>query len=138
MPMLELTVAGLARQVRLIAALSATATLIGSALAQGVERPRVHFNQTWIEEATRAHKLEMTEAMAVFALVFQSLPDRVQVYPTENYYYFSFLANGTQYHGNIRLDPLDRDQGKLAFGYFDGLSEWRPDSNLTRFLVLDQ
>jgi len=136
--MLEFTVAGLARQVRLIAALSMTATLIGSALAQGVERPRVHFNQTWIEEATRAHKLDMTDPMAVFALVFQSLPDRVQVYPTENYYYFSFVANGSLYHGNIRLDPLDRDQGKLQFGYFDGLSEWRPEWDLTHFLVLDR
>lgn len=136
--MLEPIVAGLARQVRLVAALAATATLMGSALAEGVERPRVHFNQTWIEEATRAHELDMTDPMAVFALVFQSLPDRVQVYPTENYYYFSFLANGSQYHGNIRLDPLDRDQGKLTFGYYDGLSEWQPDFNLSRFLVLDQ
>ena len=136
--MLEVIVAGLSRRVRPIAALAAMAIWVGSAPAQNVEGPRVHFNQTWIEEATRAHKLDLTDPMVVFAHVFRSLPDRVRVYPTENYYYFSFVANGNAYHGSIRLEPLHRDQGKLDFGYFDGLSEWRPDWDLNHFLVLDQ
>lgn len=136
--MLARIVAGLARQLHLIAALSAMAAWMGSAPAQGVERPRVHLNQTWIEEAAGAHALQMTDPLAVFALVFQSLPDRVNVYPTENYYYFSLVTNGNPYQGNIRLDPRDRDQGKLHFAYFEGPSQWRPDSDLARFLILDE
>lgn len=56
--------------------------------------------------------------MAVFALVLNSLPDRVKVYPTENYYYFRFIHAGTPYAGNLRFDRRDRDQGKVQFGNF--------------------
>lgn len=135
--MLHSIVAGVARQVRLLAVLGAAVASVGPAQAQSGEGPHVHFNQTWIEEVRRAHKLDVNDPMAVFAHVFGSLPDRVQVYPTENYYYFSFAAHGSVYHGNIRLDPLDRDQGKLSFGYFDGLSAWRSEWDLSHFLVLD-
>ena len=40
---------------------------------------------------------KVDDPMAVFAFVFDSLPDRVKVYPTENYYYFTFLHNGMSY-----------------------------------------
>ena len=43
------------------------------------------------------------------------LPERVKVYPTENYYYFGFLHDGIRYAGNIRLDASQsrRRQGDL-------------------------
>ena len=41
----------------------------------------------------------------VFARVFEQLESEVIVYPTENYYYFSFFANGRKYSGNLRLHP---------------------------------
>jgi hypothetical protein len=136
--MLEPVVAGLVRRLRLIAAISATAAWTGPGLTQAVDRARVHFNQTGIEEVTRAHTLKMTDPMAVFALVFESLPDRVHVYPTENYYYFSLVANGSPYQGIIRFDPRHRDKGKLDFGYSDGLSQWLPERDLASYLLLDQ
>ena len=64
--------------------------------------------------------------MAVFAFVLGSLPERVKVLPTENYYYFRFVHNGVPYAGNIRLAASDRDEGKVHFGYFGDLpNEWR-------------
>ena len=62
----------------------------------------------------RPTTLDVADPMAVFAFVLDSLPDRVKVYPTENYYYFTFTHNGVDYAGNIRLDASDRDQGKGA------------------------
>jgi hypothetical protein len=59
--------------------------------------------------------------------VLGSLPDRVKVYPTENYYYFTFIHAGTPYAGNIRLAAADRDAGKLHFGYFQAASAWHDD-----------
>ena len=40
-------------------------------------------------------------AERVFAFVLGQLPERVQVYPTENYYYFGFIHNGVRYQGEF-------------------------------------
>ena len=64
------------------------------------------------------------DPMAVFTFVLGNLPDRVKVYPTENYYYFSFFHDHVRYAGNIRLDVIDRDEGKVHFAYYEDLAEW--------------
>jgi hypothetical protein len=74
--------------------------------------------------------------MAVFAFVLGSLPERVKVYPTENYYYFTFIHGGTPYAGNIRLGVADRDAGKLHFVYFPAASPWHDDAD-EMFAMLD-
>ena len=105
------------------------ASSAGTATAQSPEHPRLHTNEAYVEDVTRATTLAIADAMAVFAFVLDSLPDRVKVYPTENYYYFRFIHAGTPYAGNIRLDPLERDQGKVQFSYYpdlrNGGTRWR-------------
>jgi hypothetical protein len=88
---------------------------IGPARSQ--DAPQLHTNQAYLEEAVRTTILDTADPMAVFAFVLNSLPDRVKVYPTENYYYFTFVHRGVPYAGNIRLDTADRDAGKVSFGY---------------------
>jgi hypothetical protein len=56
--------------------------------------------------------------------VLGSLRERVQVYPTENYYYFGFSHNGITYAGNIRLAAADRDEGKVHFFYGPSPTDW--------------
>ncbi len=77
----------------------------------------VHFNQTWIED--QARDVDVTDPRAILAQVFSALPDRPFVWPTENYYYFRFTANGVDYGGNFRLHPVERDEGLINFAYFD-------------------
>jgi hypothetical protein len=77
----------------------------------------VSYNQKFIEGLYS--KLNLNNEMAVFAHVFASLPDKVVVYPTENYFYWHFNANGRAIWGNFRLDAGDRDQGVLHLGYFE-------------------
>jgi hypothetical protein len=105
----------------LAAALAAT-----RALAQA-QQPVLHTNQAYVEEVTRTSTLDVNDPMAVFAFVFANLPDRVTVYPTENYYYFTFVYDGVPYDGNIRLDASNRDQGKVNFAYTEDLEQWRGD-----------
>ena len=81
-------------------------------------------NEIAIEDATRRTALGVDDPVAVFAFIFGALPDRVRVYPTENYFYFSFFHNGTRYAGNIRLAVVDRDNGKLHFEYYQDVVEW--------------
>jgi hypothetical protein len=94
------------------------------AAAQSEPQPRLYTNQGYAEDAMRASSLAIDDPMAVFAFVLGSLPDRVKVYPTENYFYFYFFHRHIRYAGNIRLDVTDRDAGKVHFAYYEDLAEW--------------
>ena len=47
--------------------------------------PRLFTNEAEIEDARRSSALAIDDPAAVFAFVLGQLPDRVRVYPTENY-----------------------------------------------------
>lgn len=88
---------------------------------------KLQTNQAFVEEVAHKSTLDINDMASVFHFVLKSLPDKVKVYPTENYYYFSFHHAGMDYSGNIRLGVTDRDQGKLHFTYFPSFNGWRRD-----------
>ena len=94
-------------------------------------------NQSYLETVQKRPALPMRNTRAMFSTVLGSLPDRVKVYPTENYFYFTFYANGIRYAGNIRLDASTRDQGKVHFAFFPDLQEWAGNEELN-YMVLDK
>lgn len=104
------------------AILSCVATF---ALAQ--ELPKLQTSQDYLEELYRGAKAPVDDRKAMLAFVLNSLPERVKVYPTENYYYFGFYSGGVRYAGNIRLDASDRDKGKLHFAYYIDNVEWQDE-----------
>jgi hypothetical protein len=108
--------------------LALAAFCFGTAAAQAGDPPRLETHQTYMEELLRPTALDVADTMAVFAFVLDSLPDRVKIYPTENYFYFKFTHNGLDYAGNIRLDASDRDQGKVQFAYYEQMSGWLDDT----------
>jgi hypothetical protein len=109
---------------------------VGGTPVHGQQRPILHTNEAYIEEVTRATTLNVGDPMEVLAFVLDSLPDRVKVYPTENYYYFSFFHNGTEYAGNIRIEPHDDGGQAVHFTYYREPSEWHEDAPWTH-IVLD-
>jgi hypothetical protein len=102
---------------------------VWSAPAVASDFPRLYTNEAFVEDATRTAALAIHDAKEVFAFVFSSLPERVTVYPTENYYYFSFYHDGTRFAGNIFLAEMDRDKGKLHFAYFEDSVEWNYEAD---------
>ncbi len=106
------------------------------AAGQDAGPPKLHTNEAYVEEVTQATSLAADDPMSVFAFVLNSLPDRVKVYPTENYYYFTFIQRGVPYAGNIRIELGDGGKVTVHFVYYQDWSEWRPDSPLTH-VVLD-
>jgi len=108
----------------LLATVAAVAAIVGTATAQNPANPRLDTNEAYLEEVTRTTTLSITDPVAIFAFVLDGLPDRVKVYPTGNYYYFRFIYNGMPYAGNIRLDTLNRDSGKVHFAYYPDLAQW--------------
>jgi hypothetical protein len=118
--------------------LGASSLAAGMAVTRAETLPRLYTNEILTEDATRTTTLAVADPMAVFAFVFGSLPERVKVYPTENYYYFYFYHRHIRYAGNIRLDVTDRDQGKVHFAYFEDLAEWLYYDESITHLILDQ
>lgn len=113
------------RHFRVLAAMAGLFAAVTAATAQNPERPTLHLHEGYVEELTRTTTLAIDDPLAVFAFVLNSLPDRVKVYPTENYYYFSFIHNGTPYGGNIRIEMDEGDKVSLHFGYYETEGEWR-------------
>src|SRR5205823_9027619 len=111
--------------------------LIGlPAVARAEDPPQLQTNQSYVEEVRHTTTLNVDDPMAVFGYVMSKLPERVKVYPTENYYYFGFMHNGIRYAGNIRLDASNRDEGKVIFAYFEDSSQWY-DEPPVKHAILD-
>ncbi len=84
---------------------------------QAASSSSLHMNERFIETVGTV-ELDLKNPDVVFAYVFAQLPQLVRVYPTENYYYFTFHANSQQISGNIRLDVEDRQVEVVDFAYF--------------------
>lgn len=81
-------------------------------------QPLILLNQQLIEGYAE-DDLDPRNINAMFWAVFSGIPEDVIVYPSENYYYFKMFTGGQQFWGNIRLPAGERDEGVLAFGYFE-------------------
>jgi hypothetical protein len=99
--------------------------------------PRLFLHENYVEDSLRTTKLAIEDPIAVFSYVLNNLPGRVKVYPTENYYYFSFVDRHVRYAGNIRFDVVDRDDGKVHFAYYEDLAEWKDESPVTHVVLGD-
>src|SRR5262249_32586716 len=105
----------------LVTLAAASAVVAHAALAQA---PRLDTNEAYVEDVMRPSALAVDDPMAVLRFVLASLPERVKGYPTENYYYFSFLHGGARYAGNVRLAAAERDQGRVHFEYYQDRTPW--------------
>ena len=91
------------------------------------QSPRVFTNEQYVAGVNARSTLNLDDVSAVFQFVLNSLPERVKVYPTENYFYFYFHQNGVKYAGNMRLDVGRRDEGFVNFVYFRASTHWATD-----------
>ena len=91
--------------------------------------PVIHYNKDYVEEAMAPPAFDIADKMAVLSAVLKGLPDKVKVYPTENYFYFYFHHKGIKYAGNLRFDIADRDAGIVHFNYFKDFTDWQRDEN---------
>jgi hypothetical protein len=86
---------------------------------------KLHTNQEMIEELMAPNDLDISSPNAVFEAVFDALPSKATVYPTESYYYFTFPYKSIIYAGNLRFDAWDQFDGKVHFAYFPEYAYWR-------------
>jgi hypothetical protein len=108
---------------------------VATPMAADQNAPKLFTHQTYVEEVLRTTKLDVENPKTIFAYVLDNLPERVKVYPTENYYYFRFVYDHSQYAGNIRLDPVTRDQGMVHIAYSIDFAEWKDEDPAFHMLL---
>ncbi len=85
-----------------------------------------------------APTINLDDPQAVFDHVIASLPDSVDVIPTENYTYWRFHTADKYVWGNLRLEPDTRDQGIIHIGYYEFREELTgPEEANPRYRQLD-
>jgi hypothetical protein len=119
-----------------IGLLASALTYSAATAGQRPNTPRLVTHESFVEDVIGTTKLPLSDPVAMFAYVLDVLPERVKVYPTENYYYFRFTYNKVPYAGNIRLDAMDRDLGKVHFAFYEDMAEWKDEPAVT-YVVLD-
>lgn len=92
--------------------------------------PVLHTNQNFIEEVRNQSTLDITNIKDVLGFILSSLPPKIKVYPTENYFYFSFYWKGHEFAGNLRLAARDRDKGIIHFAYFPAANASSADGEM--------
>lgn len=100
--------------------------MLAGAAASAQERDRLvlQTNEADLAGLQGSGALAIGDTFAVFLAVLKSLPERVNVLPTENYYYVRFIHKGVRYVGNIRLAAADRDAGKVHFSFSEEPADW--------------
>lgn len=96
-------------------------------ITSAAQPPKLFTNQSYIETFKTDQAIDIKSVDSIFGFVFNQLADEVTVYPTENYYYYSFYHNGIELSGNIRLDALDRDNGTVHFACFSTYNRWNEE-----------
>ncbi len=71
------------------------------------------------------NNLNLEDSKEVFRFVFSHLDNEVVVYPTENYYYFTFTAKGKTIWGTLNLSADNRDEGVFGFGYIEKIDKFK-------------
>jgi hypothetical protein len=97
---------------------------------KGAGKVALHTNQKFLEELKVSPGFDVADLKATLKFVFSSLPADVQVFPTENYYYFSFFWKGFEFAGNLRLAARDRDKGVIHFAYFPAANNSSADGEM--------
>lgn len=98
------------------------------AYGQSGQPQSLYTNEQFVTELTKTSTQDLNDVRGMFQFVLGNLPDRVKVYPTENYYYFYFYQRGVKYAGNIRFDVEGRDKGMVNFAYFRATTHWARDN----------
>jgi len=62
---------------------------------------------------------DINNAKEVLGYILDRLPSEVTIYPSENYYYFTFTANGRFFKGSLSLFAHNRDLGVVDIGYIE-------------------
>ena len=112
-----------------------------SASAGGID-PRsglFELNEDTLAAIGRASTIDIKDPRTVLHALLSQIQPQATIYPSENYYYFSFYDHGLAYSGSLRLAAESRDKGLLELNYYESYNHWQPrDEGIETTLGPDQ
>jgi hypothetical protein len=105
------------------------------------DRPR-HFelNEDMIRAVNTPANPQACSPNEVLGDLFKQISPVARIYPTENYYYFSFYRGGKSYSGSLRLAVDSRDDGIVQYACYETYTSWlevNPKAGLEKQLSRD-
>ncbi len=95
----------------------------------------IEFNADFID-STVAKPLDLNDRDAVLSALFRAKPEGFTVYPSEGYYYFTFVNAGEMVKGNFRFDMQERNERKFSFIYYKELANSDHSATNEQYWVL--
>lgn len=133
---LRLRAALLLFAVMTLVACAARAPLTGNAVV-----PARHFalGEVMIEQLRAGSRDDACDYAQVLPQLLKQAGPTADVYPSENYYYFSFSRAGSLFSGSIRLSSDRRDAGGIDYVCYESNRSWVPPGDEIRvYLQLSQ
>lgn len=90
--------------------------------------PRPHLfslNEDMIRGLDRDNKVDVKDPRSVLYALLSQLQPEATIFPSENYYYFTFYDHGLAYSGSLRLPADSRDKGLIELNYNEAYSRWQ-------------
>lgn len=81
-------------------------------------------NQQMIKDLSATGTNAACDYESVLEDLFKQIGPDVNVYPTENYFYFKFIREGKSFSGSLRLAAGQRDKGILQFACYETYTSW--------------
>ena len=81
-------------------------------------------NENTIEELSLGSRAAACDYRQVLPQLLKQIGSNADIYPSENYYYFSFNRAGSLFSGSLRLSSDRRDKGQLDYICYESYRSW--------------
>ncbi len=99
----------------------------GATAIKSEQRPRLfELNEDMLAGLARPSTIDIKDPRSVLYALLSQIQPQATIYPSENYYYFTFYDHGLAYAGSLRLAPDSRDKGLVEFNYYESYNRWQP------------
>jgi len=101
------------------------------------ENLKINFNGDFIESLDE-ELVDFSDKDAVITALFRAKTQGFTVYPSEGYYYFTFINAGERIKGNFRFDVQEREKGLFSFIYYKELAYAQEGTDEAQYFLLGQ
>jgi len=125
----------------LLVTMVVTACAVRAPITDPTAAPARHFalGEVMIEQLQAGNRDDACDYAQVLPQLLKQAGPSADVYPSENYYYFSFSRAGSLFSGSIRLASDRRDAGGIDYVCYESNRNWVPPGDEIRvYLQLSQ
>ena len=81
-------------------------------------------NENFISELSAGNREDACDYTEVLPQLLSQIGSEANIYPSENYYYFTFNRAGSLFSGSLRLSSDRRDNGEIDYICYEAYRSW--------------